>query len=255
MVITFCYTVGDVESVLGTSTGFPFIQVFYNATGSKAGATVMTSIMIVMSTANGMTNMATASRQLFAFARDKGVPYHAWFARVPQGWDVPLNCKFAFRRRSRYLWLTVFSCLLHHCLRITASSHQHWLVCGIQPDCVARALCPPVILCRQYLLCCRPPHQGRASSRIAIQSGKVGPANQSDRRSICQSGDDTQFLSAPGTVHTTDYELVFCYLCRNLGGGSNLLRILGQTPLRWPGRVRQKECIDQYTYCRVTVLD
>jgi choline transport protein len=40
-----------------------------------------------------MTNMATASRQLFAFARDKGVPFHNWFARVPSGWDIPLNGK------------------------------------------------------------------------------------------------------------------------------------------------------------------
>ena len=38
-----------------------------------------------------MTNMATASRQLFAFARDRGVPFHNWFAHVPAGWDIPLN--------------------------------------------------------------------------------------------------------------------------------------------------------------------
>jgi amino acid transporter len=47
----------------------------------------------ISATANGMTNMATASRQLFAFARDKGVPFHNWFARVPSGWDIPLNGK------------------------------------------------------------------------------------------------------------------------------------------------------------------
>lgn len=35
--------------------------------------------------------MATASRQLYAFARDKAVPFHAWFAQVNKRWDVPLN--------------------------------------------------------------------------------------------------------------------------------------------------------------------
>jgi choline transport protein len=55
----------------------------------------MTAVMIILSVANGMTNMATASRQLFAFARDNGVPFAGWFQKVPQGWEIPLNgeCK------------------------------------------------------------------------------------------------------------------------------------------------------------------
>jgi len=77
---TFCYTLGDLESVLSTPTGYPFIQVFYNATGSRGGATAMSCILVLSATANGMTNMDTASRQLFAFARDKGLPFHGWFA-------------------------------------------------------------------------------------------------------------------------------------------------------------------------------
>lgn len=91
MVITFCYTVGNVKNVLNTPTGYPFIQVFYNATQSRGGATAMTSIMICLSTFCGMTNMTTASRQLFAFARDGGVPFHRVFQSVPVGWDIPLN--------------------------------------------------------------------------------------------------------------------------------------------------------------------
>jgi choline transport protein len=35
--------------------------------------------------------IATASRQLFAFARDDAVPFSAWFAHVKPGWDVPFN--------------------------------------------------------------------------------------------------------------------------------------------------------------------
>lgn len=51
----------------------------------------MTSIMIALSTFGAMTNMATGSRQIFAFARDQGVPFSKWFAHVPNGWDIPLN--------------------------------------------------------------------------------------------------------------------------------------------------------------------
>jgi len=84
-------TVGDINSVLATPTGYPFIQVFYNATLSKGAATTMTAVMVILSVAQGMTNMATASRQLFAFARDKGVPFAGWFQVVPHGWEIPLN--------------------------------------------------------------------------------------------------------------------------------------------------------------------
>lgn len=82
MLITFCFCLGDLESVLSTPTGFPFIQVFYNSTLSKGGASAMTSIMIVMATFGSMTAMATASRQLFAFARDQGVPFSRTLSSV-----------------------------------------------------------------------------------------------------------------------------------------------------------------------------
>jgi choline transport protein len=68
----------------------PFIQVFANGTQSVAGATVMTAILIVLSIFCSITNIATASRQLFAFARDQGVPFASLFASVPPGLDIPL---------------------------------------------------------------------------------------------------------------------------------------------------------------------
>jgi choline transport protein len=96
MLVTFCYTLGDIDADLSTPTGYPFIQVFYNATGSKGGATAMSCILVLSATANAMTNMATASRQLFAFARDQGLPFSAWFQKVPEGWEIPLNCKLSY---------------------------------------------------------------------------------------------------------------------------------------------------------------
>lgn len=79
--------------MLETPTGYPYIQVFYNATGSKGGATAMSMILVLSSVANAMTNMATASRQLWAFARDGGVPFHTWFAHVPARFEIPMNGK------------------------------------------------------------------------------------------------------------------------------------------------------------------
>lgn len=46
--VTFVFCIGDIDDVLASPTYEPFIQVFYNATRSKAGATVMACIIAIM---------------------------------------------------------------------------------------------------------------------------------------------------------------------------------------------------------------
>ncbi|KAK3323115.1 GABA permease [Cercophora scortea] len=91
MIITFCMLLGDVEQVLATPTGQPFIQVFYNAVQNKAAATAMTSLMIIITACGVINNIATSSRQLWAFARDKGVPFSPWFSAVHPRVNLPIN--------------------------------------------------------------------------------------------------------------------------------------------------------------------
>ena len=88
MIITICFCVGDVNEVTSTATGYAFIQIFYNSTGSVASATAMSVFVIFVLVAAYLTCIATASRQLFAFARDKGVPFSGWLARVSPTWYV-----------------------------------------------------------------------------------------------------------------------------------------------------------------------
>ncbi|TLD24675.1 Amino acid/polyamine transporter I [Venturia nashicola] len=92
MVITYCFCITDLEAVLASPTGFPFIAVFYNATGSKGATTAMTMILIVLTIAGGVSALATASRQAFAFARDQGLPWSpVWSKVVKIGTEIPLN--------------------------------------------------------------------------------------------------------------------------------------------------------------------
>lgn len=51
------------------------IDIFYASTGSKGGATVMVCLIIIMTLCSTISNVATASRQMFAFARDRGLPF------------------------------------------------------------------------------------------------------------------------------------------------------------------------------------
>ncbi|EAT79353.2 hypothetical protein SNOG_13469 [Parastagonospora nodorum SN15] len=91
MLITFCFCLGDVDSVLHTATGQPHIQAMFNATQSVSGATALASITTIMAVFGCVNNVATCSRQLFAFARDHGVPGGAFLSYVRPGWDIPLN--------------------------------------------------------------------------------------------------------------------------------------------------------------------
>ena len=75
MVITLCFTVGDVNAVITTPTGYPFIQIFYNNTQSYSATNVMTAIVIVVLTSAVISLIATSSRQLWSFARDGGLPF------------------------------------------------------------------------------------------------------------------------------------------------------------------------------------
>ncbi|CAN8105079.1 unnamed protein product [Discula destructiva] len=88
--LSFCITAMDLGEVLSSPTGYPFIQVFYNATGSAGGATALTIFPVIFGFAGILTLMATSSRQLYAFARDNALPFSPWLAKVSSN-EIPLN--------------------------------------------------------------------------------------------------------------------------------------------------------------------
>jgi choline transport protein len=91
MTVTFAYCIGPLDAAIQPPYFFAFIGTFYNATGSRAGATVMTLIITLLTLCSAISNVATASRQMFAFARDRGLPASDFLSYVRPGWDIPLN--------------------------------------------------------------------------------------------------------------------------------------------------------------------
>ncbi|ORY07771.1 amino acid transporter [Clohesyomyces aquaticus] len=91
MLITFSSVIGSVDDAINSPTHQAYIYVFYNCTQSLAGATVMGSLVVMMAIFCNLSITATSSRQLFAFARDQGIPFHNTFAYVHPKWDVPIN--------------------------------------------------------------------------------------------------------------------------------------------------------------------
>ncbi|KAF2471005.1 putative amino acid permease [Lindgomyces ingoldianus] len=90
MIIAILFCIGDVDNALATPTGYPFIEIFRNATQSTAGATAMTSILIALIIFATFGYVASASRQLWAFARDQGLPFSNVIAKVDGRWAIPL---------------------------------------------------------------------------------------------------------------------------------------------------------------------
>ncbi|THC89299.1 hypothetical protein EYZ11_011257 [Aspergillus tanneri] len=64
VLVTLYFTLGNLDEVLNTDTGYPFIQVFYNVTKSYPATNAMTSIVVLAIISSVITEVATASRQL-----------------------------------------------------------------------------------------------------------------------------------------------------------------------------------------------
>jgi amino acid transporter len=85
MIVTLCFCTVDVDAVLSSPVGlagYPFLQIFHDATKSLGATTVMTVIPLISLVGSVVAETATSSRQLWSFARDGGVPFAAQVASV-----------------------------------------------------------------------------------------------------------------------------------------------------------------------------
>jgi len=97
----------------------PFIQVFLTATNSLAWTSVLTTILIILTIYGPIANMATASRQMFAFPHDDGLPFSKFLAGVikPRSWTEKslLTCLLGSTRlgpASLGVGALIFSCIV-----------------------------------------------------------------------------------------------------------------------------------------------
>ena len=89
LLLTYLFCIGDVSAALSSSTGFPFMYVFLNATGSTSAATGMTVVVLLLLVMITISTLAATARQTFAFARDDGLPFSRWLAYVSSSIVVP----------------------------------------------------------------------------------------------------------------------------------------------------------------------
>ena len=88
--ITVCYHITDLEDALNDPTTYPAIYVLRQAL-PLAWITVILVIIIALNVASNIVYLATVTRDLFAFARDNGLPFSKWLSHVDTRRHIPQN--------------------------------------------------------------------------------------------------------------------------------------------------------------------
>ncbi|KAH7253384.1 putative amino acid permease family protein [Fusarium solani] len=92
IICLFC--IQDIDAVINTPTGLPFIQLVQDAVGLK-GSAILIGLFIFNGLGQGISVLTTGSRLTWGFARDAGLPWSTYFGHIDTYWKVP----------ARALWL------------------------------------------------------------------------------------------------------------------------------------------------------
>lgn len=102
VVITLGYHMPDVDLALKDPSNYPAVHVLL-ASMSLTWTTVLMAVICLLLTLGNVSYLAAVSRDLFAFARDDGLPFSRWLSKVDQKRKIPTNA---------YIFCGVFSSLL-----------------------------------------------------------------------------------------------------------------------------------------------
>lgn len=91
MMIAYLFCLGNLDDVLNSqeTLGYPFLYVFQTGTGSTAGAAVMGLLVVVLGVCSTVGALASSSRMLWSFARDRGVPLWRYWVKVKS--EIPIH--------------------------------------------------------------------------------------------------------------------------------------------------------------------
>ncbi|EST08577.1 Amino acid/polyamine transporter I [Kalmanozyma brasiliensis GHG001] len=89
--LCFMFSIVDVDGVLTSATGVPYIQIIRNATQSNGATVVLSLFMIILSMYGAVTSVTVASRVSWAFARDGGLLFPKTFSKMSTSLHVPVQ--------------------------------------------------------------------------------------------------------------------------------------------------------------------
>lgn len=81
-IICLLFTLGDLDAALNTPTGYPIIEVLFQATNSTGATTGLMCLIVFIGLVALFGTLASVSRLVWAFARDRGLPFPDFFSYV-----------------------------------------------------------------------------------------------------------------------------------------------------------------------------
>ncbi|KAI5460331.1 gaba permease [Mariannaea sp. PMI_226] len=105
------FSLKDLDRVVSSPSG-PLLQIFFDATGSKAGSVCLLFFPFGCLLFGAISIVATSSRMTYAFARDGGLPFSPFFAKVHPTLGLPLNA----------LYLTIGLVIIFGCVLLGSAS-------------------------------------------------------------------------------------------------------------------------------------
>lgn len=93
MVIAMVFCMGNFDEAIASPPGmlgFPYMYIFQQATGSTAGATVMSAIITILGASATVGMLASTSRVFWSFSRDRGLPFWPTLSTVSTRTTVPV---------------------------------------------------------------------------------------------------------------------------------------------------------------------
>ncbi|KAM5545481.1 hypothetical protein V8D89_000519 [Ganoderma adspersum] len=90
LLLSLLFSVQDVNRTVDSPTGQPVAQIFLDTVGEK-GAVVLMVVVIGAMFFCGTFSIMSNSRMMYAFARDGGIPGHAFFYKVDQKHKSPVR--------------------------------------------------------------------------------------------------------------------------------------------------------------------
>ncbi|KAJ5409021.1 hypothetical protein N7509_002904 [Penicillium cosmopolitanum] len=90
LLVAYLFATPSVEDSLDDASGFPLLYVFKQMT-STAGVNGLTAIIILPVIFSNIMFNASTSRQTWAFARDKGLPFSKWISKIDPKRMIPVN--------------------------------------------------------------------------------------------------------------------------------------------------------------------
>ena len=82
IIIAMLFAATDIDKALESPSGYPSIEIVFQATGSMAGTAAITAFIVTMSLSCGVGTIAATSRVFWAFSRDRGMPFWSTLSKV-----------------------------------------------------------------------------------------------------------------------------------------------------------------------------